>query len=54
MNFLEGNLDKFPTYQESEAYKVKHFEQYQNEKDDSCYFLGIMCWISNFRIVGRS
>ena len=40
VNFLEGNLDKFPTYQESEAYKVKHFEQYQNEKDDSCYFWG--------------
>lgn len=40
MNFLEGNLDKFTIYQDSEAYKVKHFERYKNEKEDSCYFWG--------------
>ncbi len=40
VNFLEGNIDKFSVYQESEAYKVKHFEWYKNEKDDSCYFWG--------------
>nr|DAU09368.1 MAG TPA: hypothetical protein [Caudoviricetes sp.] len=40
VNFLEGNIDKFSVYQESEAYKVKHFERYKNEKDDSCYFWG--------------
>lgn len=40
VNLLENNIDKFPVYKESEAYKVKHFEFYKNEKDDSCYFFG--------------
>lgn len=39
-NLLENDIDKFPVYRNSEAYKVKHFEYYKNEKDDSCYFFG--------------
>lgn len=39
-NLLENDIDKFPIYRDSEAYKVKHFEYYKNEKDDSCYFFG--------------
>ena len=40
VNLLENNIEKFPVYKNSEAYKVKHFEYYKNEKDDSCYFFG--------------
>ena len=40
VNVMEGDLEKFPVYRDSEAYKVKHFEFYKNEKDDSCYFFG--------------
>lgn len=40
VNFLENNIEKFPVYKNSEAYKVKHFEYYKNEKEDSCYFFG--------------
>lgn len=40
VNFLENNIEKFPVYKDSEAYKVKHFEYYKNEEDDSCYFFG--------------
>lgn len=40
VNLLEGNIEHFPIYRESEAYQVKHFEHYKNEKDDSCYFFG--------------
>lgn len=39
-NLLENDIDKFPVYRDSEAYKIKHFEFYKNEKDDSCYFFG--------------
>lgn len=39
-NLLENDIDEFPVYRSSEAYKVKHFEYYKNEKDDSCYFFG--------------
>lgn len=39
-NLLENDIYKFPVYRNSEAYKVKHFEYYKNEKDDSCYFFG--------------
>lgn len=37
---LEGNVDKYVVYKESEAYKVRHLERYQNEKDDTTYFFG--------------
>lgn len=40
VNLLENNIDQFPVYKNSEAYKVKHFEFYKNEKEDSCYFFG--------------
>ena len=40
MNLMENNINEYPVYQNSEAYKVKHFEYYKNEKDDSCYFWG--------------
>lgn len=40
VNLLENYIDKFPIYRDSEAYKVKHFEFYRNEKDDSVYFFG--------------
>ena len=40
VNFLENNIEKFPVYKDSEAYRVKHFEYYKTEKEDSCYFFG--------------
>lgn len=40
VNLLESDIEKFPKYRESEAYKVKHFDFYKNEKDDSVYFFG--------------
>jgi hypothetical protein len=39
-NLLEDNLTEFPKYAESKAYKVKHFEGYENKKEDSTYFFG--------------
>lgn len=39
-NFAESKLDVFISYKNSAAYKVKHFETYQNEKEDSTYFFG--------------
>ena len=40
VNLLEGCPDDFPAYKDSDAYKVKHFEYYKNEKEDTCYFWG--------------
>lgn len=40
VNLLEREAIKFPVYRDSEAYKVKHFEYYKNEKEDTCYFWG--------------
>lgn len=40
INTLEDNIEKYPAYQESEAYKVKHFEYYKNEQEDSTFFWG--------------
>lgn len=40
INTLEDNIEKYPVYQESEAYKVKHFEYYKNEQEDSTFFWG--------------
>lgn len=40
VNLMENNIGEFPSYKDSEAYKVNHFEHYKNEKDDSCYFWG--------------
>lgn len=38
VNQLESNIERFPIYQNSEAYKVKYFEFYQNAQEDSCFF----------------
>ena len=40
VNVLDADADKYPVYAGSIAYKVKHFEHYRNEKDDTCYFWG--------------
>lgn len=40
VNVLDADADKYPVYANSVAYKVKHFEHYKNEKDDTCYFWG--------------
>ena len=40
VNLLEAFPEKYPIYQDSEAYKVKHFKHYKNEKEDTCYFWG--------------
>ncbi|WP_294537599.1 DUF6712 family protein [uncultured Bacteroides sp.] len=40
VNLLERCPDDFPAYKDSDAYKVKHFEYYKNEKEDTCYFWG--------------
>ncbi len=39
-NYAESKVEVFTSYKNSEAYKVKHFQTYQNEKDDSTYFWG--------------
>ena len=39
-NFAERQQDAFSAYKNSDAYKVKHFENYQNEQEDSTYFFG--------------
>lgn len=40
VNRMEAHIDDYPGYKNSEAYKVKHFEHYENGKDDSTYFFG--------------
>ena len=40
VNQMEKHIDDYPEYKNSEAYKVKHFERYQNDKDDTTYFFG--------------
>ena len=40
INTFEDNADKYPIYQSSEAYKVKHFKHYENEKEDTTFFWG--------------
>lgn len=40
VNEMEKHIDDYPDYKNSEAYKVKHFERYQNGKDDTTYFFG--------------
>lgn len=38
--FLDANIEKFPCYANSQAYKANHFKHYENKADDSCYFFG--------------
>lgn len=40
VNQMEKHIDDYPEYKNSEAYKVKHFEHYENGKDDSTFFFG--------------
>ena len=40
INEMERNIDEYPGYRDSEAYKVKHFKRYDNAKDDSAFFFG--------------
>ena len=40
INRMEANVDDYPDYKASEAYKVKHFEHYDNAKDDTTFFFG--------------
>ncbi len=40
INTLDTNLDTYPTYANSEAYQLNHFEHYANAADDPCYFFG--------------
>jgi hypothetical protein len=39
-NYLEDNLMEFQDYANSKTYKVKHFENYENQREDSTYFFG--------------
>jgi hypothetical protein len=39
-NFLEGNLSSFTEYANSNIYRVKHFENYENKREDSTFFFG--------------
>lgn len=41
MNTLEGDLDSFETYRNSQAFEANHFEPYENRKEDGAFhFVG--------------
>lgn len=41
MNTLEGDLDSFPTYANSQAFEANHFKGYENRKDAGAFhFVG--------------
>lgn len=40
LNFMEQHSDEFPEYMNSVTYKANHFQRYENQKDDSCFFFG--------------
>lgn len=37
-NFIEENIDKFPKYKDSSAYKANHTQAYENKADDPTFF----------------
>lgn len=39
-NYAEDNLSAFPNYENSKAYKAKHFKGYENQAGDSTFFFG--------------
>ena len=39
-NYVESNLDSFPIYKDSAAYRANHFKPYENKKEDTTYFFG--------------
>jgi len=38
VNSMVTNIDNFPLYKDSEEYKIKTSERYQNQQDDATYF----------------
>lgn len=40
LNFMEQHPDEFPEYMKSETFKANHFQRYENQKDDPCFFFG--------------
>lgn len=41
INLMEDNIDKYPTYANSKAYKLNHFKPYENHAEDSAFhFVG--------------
>lgn len=40
LRFMDDNLDDFPEYRNSETYKAIHFQRYENQADDPCFFFG--------------
>jgi hypothetical protein len=39
-NYLEGNLEQFKEYADSQVYKIKHYKRYENKREDPTYFFG--------------
>ena len=37
-NTLDNSLDMYPTYAGSKEYQLKHFQHYENKKEDSAFF----------------
>ena len=40
LSYLDAQIENFPTYRASAAFRANHFIPYENAKDDSCYFFG--------------
>lgn len=40
IRLLDNNVETYTTYAASEAYELNHFENYENTKQDPCYFFG--------------
>lgn len=40
LSFIEQHPEEFQEYMNSETYKANHFQRYENQKDDSCFFFG--------------
>lgn len=40
MNLIDGDSDLYPLYRDSQAYKIKHFQHYENKKCDTTFFWG--------------
>lgn len=40
LHFIEQHPDEFPEYMNSETYQANHFQRYENQKDDTCFFFG--------------
>lgn len=40
IGYLADNLNEYPTYANSSAYKANNFKSYENAVNDSCFFFG--------------